>query len=513
MSAISPMQIAIHRLGNHGNNKRVWITNNTLKSVFSPGEKVKVSYDKESSKISIKPSNLLEGNHTISSRGNGTPIIDLKNKDVTETFNGIEKIEILYYKDEIVIRTAKVEKFKNIRANKNGLNTFELFCGAGTLSYFFKKAGFTVKGGLELNEEYLSLFHENNTNDEIFSINGNIEDIHTSYFPKDIDVVLAGIPCTTFSGSNVKLKTALKNKREGLPYDEEEIKKADSGEALTFYVLMAIKAMNPKTVVVEEVVEYSETSASILLRKILENMGFRISETVSTGSHTKRKRWCLVANMEKEIALTDLLQNDGKTIKDFLETPTAQREWKHKDDFAPSRLNERIGIRSCTPNDVMTNTFTTHGTRGTEPILQHPEKPDYYSEFTNREIANIHGLGSDFKIDERKSIGRQIVGQGVTNMFSEVAKRINSSENENISVEIVGTIDSYSSRYVTGNITDFAFTGIYNTSQEKLVSVNEELYGLGGDLEYDVLSFLDPTGSCCIDAKIVADGKIIKEIA
>ena len=139
-----------------------------------------------------------------------------------------------------------------------------MFCGGGTLSRFFEQAGFNIVGGLELDEEYLSLFHENNIGDKIYSINGRIEDIHSSYFPKNIDIVLSGIPCTTFSGSNVKLKTALKNKREGKPYDVEELRKADQGESLTFYVLMAIKAMNPRTVVVEEVVEYSESSASIM---------------------------------------------------------------------------------------------------------------------------------------------------------------------------------------------------------------------------------------------------------
>lgn len=427
MSAINPESISILRLGDHGDNKRVWIVNKTLQKTFGAGEKVKVAYDKANSQIKItKPNSFLESNHTISSRGNGTPVLDLKNKNIAEVFGNIEKIEVLYYKDQIIIKVAKTEHFKAKRAEKTGLDTFELFCGAGTLTRFFKKAGFNIVGGLELNEEYLALFHANNPGEKIYSINGRIEDIHSSYFPKNVDVVLSGIPCTTFSGSNVKLRAALKNKREGKPYDEDEIKKADQGESLTFYVLMAIKAMNPRTVVIEEVVEYSESSASIMLRSVLEHMGYNITETVSSGFHTKRQRWCLVANMGEAVELSNLVYDDGKTIGNFLETSTEEREWKHKNDFAPSRLNEAIGIRSVTPNDRMSNTFTTHGTRGTEPILQHPENPMLYSEFTNREIANIHGLDKDFIIDERKSIGRQIVGQGVTDMFAVVADRISS---------------------------------------------------------------------------------------
>lgn len=422
---IMPKAVAILRLGDHGQNKRIWIVNKTLQRTFSAGERVKVNYDKVKKQVMVtKAQSILEGNHTISSRPNGTPILDLKNKNISDTLGDIEKVEVLYFGDQIIIKVAKVEHFKAKRAEKLGVNTFELFCGGGTLSRFFEQAGFNIVGGLELDEEYLSLFHENNIGDKIYSINGRIEDIHSSYFPKNIDVVLSGIPCTTFSGSNVKLKTALKNKREGKPYDVEELRKADQGESLTFYVLMAIKAMNPRTVVVEEVVEYSESSASIMLRSVLEHMGYNITETVSSGFHTKRQRWCLVANMGSSVELNELVYDDGKTIESFLETSVEEREWKHKDEFAPSRLNESIGIRSVRPNDKMVNTFTTHGTRGTEPILQHPQNPDLYSEFSNREIANIHGLDKNFFIDERKSIGRQIIGQGVTDMFSVVARRI-----------------------------------------------------------------------------------------
>lgn len=417
--------VSVLRLGEHGENKRVWITNKKLQSVFVPGEKVSVHYCKDNKLIHIKKAEIFGGNHTISKRGNGTPIIDLKNKKIEETFGpDVKKIEVLYLENEIVIKIARAEHFKNRRAKKKGLTTFELFCGAGTLSHFFKKAGFDIKGGLELNEDYLALFNTNNSDEEIYSISGRLEDVHTSYFPKDIDVVLSGIPCTNYSSSNVKLKTAQKAKREGREYDIEQVAKEYEAEALTFYVLMAIKAMNPRTVVVEEVTEYASSPASMVLRMVLKNMDYKISETVGEGRHTKRKRWVLVANMGKKIDLGDLHVDDRKTIADFLETPVENREWRTKEEFAPSRLKESIGIRYCLPTDKKCNTFTTHSTRSTEPILKKSEDEALYSEFTNREIANIHGIDSNFELDSRKSITRQILGQGVTDQFAEVAQRI-----------------------------------------------------------------------------------------
>lgn len=421
---IKPKGVSVLRLGDHGTNKRIWVVNQQLKKVFAPGEKVNVNYNKKEKTITVEKVDLLGGTHTISSRGNGTPVLDIKNQEVASTLGkDIEKIEVLYYEEQIVIKVSKTEKFKAQRANKTGLSTFELFAGAGTLTHFFKEAGFDIKGGLELNEEYLALFHENNDGDEIYSIGGRLEDIHTSYFPKDISVLLSGIPCTTYSGSNMKMKAAQKAMREGKEYDKAEIEKSYQAEALTFYVLTAIRAMNVPTVCIEEVEEYASSPASMMLRTVLGQMGYHITETVASGSNTKRKRWVLIANMEEAIDLSDLMQESRRTIKDCLEIPVEEREWKPKEEFAPSRLNEKIGIRSCKPSDVKSNTFTTNSTRGTEPILE-CEEGGLYSEFTNREIANIHGLSSEFILDPRKSISRQILGQGVTDQFVAVAYRI-----------------------------------------------------------------------------------------
>lgn len=489
--------VSVLRLGDHGENKRIWIVNKTLQQTFVAGEKVNVGYNKEAKEIRITKGGLL-GTNTVSSRQNGTPIIDLKGQKVGDTLGDVERVEVLYFKDEIVIKVARLDHFKQKREAKTGLNTFELFCGAGTLSHQFKKAGFNIKGGLELDEDYLALFHENNPGEDIYSINARIEDLHTSYLPKDIDILLSGIPCTTFSGSNVKLKTALKNRREGKPYDAEEIKKADQGESLTFYVLTAIRAMNPRVCVIEEVVEYSESSASIMLRTILEHMGYSITETVSSGLHTKRQRWCLVANMGEAVSLENLLPGDGKTIGDMLETSVEDREWKPKEGFAPSRLNEAIGIRSCTPDDVMRNTFTTHSTRGTEPILKHPTE-ELYSEFTNREIANIHGLGKDFILTGKKTTDRQILGQGVTDAFYHVAQRI---KGEGVlQANFMVYVDTFSSRVLVNNR-----HRVYSTTCT-IDPVAKKVFGVSREELDEVMVDIDPTGTASFDMYIEVNGR------
>ena len=423
--------ISVLRLGEHNGNKRVWITNKKLQTVFQAGEMANVSFLNKHIIIGKKPASAESKTIKISKRGNNTPIIDIKNKQVRETFGNIERVEVIYFADKIVIKIAKTEAKLQERKNKTGLKTFELFSGAGTLSSFFKKAGFDVKGSLELDNDYLAMFHSNFEDEEIYSISGRLEDVDESYYPKNIDVLLSGIPCTTYSQGNKKLKEAQKAKRENKGYDINEIKKEYEAEALTYHVLKAIEKMNPKTVVVEEVVQYSESPASMMLRTILEQQKYEITETIATGTNTKRKRWVLVANMGKKISLDNLLDEveKNKSIEDLLDVPLESRDWKKAIDIPRIAKNvmpdkKSVGIRSVIPSDKMTNTFTKSSTRATEPILQKAEGVDLYSEFTNKEIARIHGLPESFKIDSRKTKAREVIGQGVTNMFEAVAMRI-----------------------------------------------------------------------------------------
>jgi len=507
--------LALGKIGKEKENRKVYITNKKLQQTFPVGEKVKINYDTAKQQIIVDKADFMTGNHTISKKGNGTPVLDIKGKDVVNTFGpDVEKIEVLFFEDQIVIKVSKTEKFKAQRTNKKGLNTFELFCGGGTLSHFFKRAGFNIKGGLELNQDYLAMFHENNPGEEIYSINGRLEDIHTSYYPKDIDLALLGIPCLTFSTANVALQKALKNKKEGKPYDEKEIQKAAYGESLTFYALTAIRAMNPKTIVVEEVVPYASTSSAYMLRTVLAQMGYKITETISSGSNTKRPRWVLVANMESEINLDNLVDTTAQTIADCLELSVDERDWFTKEEFPPSRLNEKIGIRSCTPNDHLCNTITTNDRRGTEPILKHPTK-ELYSRFTNREVANIHGIDKSFKLDDRKIIGREILGQGVSDMFLTVAQRIKDSEKKDATISLI--INTEISDKLVSGLTPVTYPCKVDTKTNQVEVHMERIIAKN---DYEFLSELDPTGTAMFDniniemdgisSKIEMDGASIR---
>lgn len=151
---------------------------------------------------------------------------------------------------------------------------------------------------------------------------------------KNVDIALIGIPCVPYTKANINLTKALINYENGIATEKEMklVRQKEDAETMTFFVLEAIRAMNVNTVIIEEVVEYSKTEACQWLRVMLKKFGYHISETIATGSHSKRKRWALVANMNKKINLENLIPNSNKTIEDLLETPIDKREWKTIDE-------------------------------------------------------------------------------------------------------------------------------------------------------------------------------------
>jgi len=407
--------------------KRFWEESADFSRNFNPGDTVNYFYDMEKKVFIIEKTEVL-GTHTVSSRANGKPIIDIKNKRLTELFENVEKVEILYYPNKLIVKVANAETRKNQRSAKTSFKTYELFCGGGTLTDMFKQAGFEPIGGLEIEDKYLYSFEQNHRTKDTYTISASIEDILPEVYPKDIDVALVGIPCTNYSKANKQLQEALNRKRKGIATieDEQELEKVYTSEALTYYVLEAIRAMNVRTVVVEEVVEYSTSPASFMLRTVLKQMGYQLSETISTGTQSKRKRWCLIANMNSKIDLSNVLPSNKRTVESILEIPINKRDWKPASEHPRiKRASEKdsIGIRSVLPSDTMINTFTTHWTRSTEPILKHPTQ-ELYSEFTNNEIKRNHAVSDNYILPEKKTIARQVLGQGVTDMFYYIAKRI-----------------------------------------------------------------------------------------
>lgn len=414
--------------------KGLWINNLSLKRSLEVGDVVNTIYDYENKVLIVEKTDIL-GSHTISYRKSNPniPILDIKNNSLGDLFRGVDKVEIQFFENKIIVKVAHIEELKNERFNKKTFKTFELFCGGGTLSEQFKYAGFIPVGGLEYQENCLKIFEHNHKTSKM-TILSDIRDMVASDYPNDVDVLLCGIPCTNFTPANKAMLEASARAKKGLATNEDYklLEERNQAEFLVFYVLEAIRKMNVRTVVVEEVEAFFQTNAADLLRGILRHMGYEISETFAMGSHTKRKRGCLIANAGNKVNLHNLVPSSSKSILDVIGKTVDEIDWRPVEEIQRllgASQKDTIGIRYSLTTDTMVNTITCHATRHTEPCLKHPEK-DLYYEFTNEDIKKIHGL-KDYKLSGVKTWDRYVLGNGVTDMFYYLAERIKQTNSLN----------------------------------------------------------------------------------
>lgn len=416
-------KIYSHRLGEHRGNKRLWLESKRFESTgFSAGAPIRVTIKKEF--MEIVP--VEEGERSISSRRN-KPVLDINNKMLSEAFKGVERVKVVVKADSIQVVPLKEEK-EQLRAlakkNKSSYTYFELFAGGGTLHSAFSEH-FKSVGGLELEDKYLETsFEPNNPND--FTYCTSIEEADFSLIPKSVDVLLAGIPCTDYSLSGISKKGKEKSYESGV-----------SGH-LTFYVLEAIKTIRPVSVVIEEVPNYGASFSAAMLRSVLRDMGYNITETIldgeQLGAMSRRKRFCMVASMTE--GFTFALQPDlpMMTVADILEVSLEEREWMDENDATIATMLRRVkeheekgngfkmGAVSLSDTCVPTITRGYFKRRLTDPILRVGNK---FSMFTKRELARLNGLSEDFILPDAKTTAGEVIGQGVLPVvFKKVASSL-----------------------------------------------------------------------------------------
>lgn len=444
---IKPLRTFTHT--KTGKAKRgLWINNLTLKRTFEAGEAIRVIYDEEN-KIVVIQKATKDATNRISYRKNDEqrkPILDIKNNTIDRMFEGIRNVEIQFFKDKIIVQMAYTDEQRIKRENKSDFLQFDLFSGGGTASSHLSKSGWRVAGGVDTNEQYISMFEENHKGCK-YTILGSVNDISPRDYPRNMMLVNVGFPCLPYSGSNLRVQKALANKKEGKETEDDlkYIKNREDSDHMAYFVVEALRTMNPKFILLEQVPEFIDSNAYSLIKAVLTGMGYELSEIVSESSHTKRPRLAMVFSSVGKVNLDNLFEDDNKTIEDFLETPVHLRDWKPKEDIPRilgASKKKNVGIRAVRPTDKKAHTFTTHSTRHTECslVIEGKDGTPLYSEFTNQEIANLHML-PDYKLseevyktsktikklkgkDNNESLDRQILGQGCADQFYFIGKRI-----------------------------------------------------------------------------------------
>lgn len=364
------------------------------------------------------------------------PLIEVRDAVISELFKVGTKLRVAIQKGRIVISLShiamrvqeRVSRFLDKLKNGNPLHVVSLFHGGGCLDKALhegmqrSKLASYIKIGVEQDGEYLDSSLRNNPElwrDDSIAINADIRDVNVmgQGIPQ-ADLLCGGVPCTGASKSG-----AAKNR---LNCAEEH----ETAGTLFFDFLEWVKVTNPAIVLLENVVEYAKSTGMTVIRSVLTNLGYQLSETVldgpSLGSLEKRKRLCMVATTPGVCGPVDFEQlvpvrQKEEKLSDILETvPVDSDLWKSYDYLADKELRDKANGKGFA-RQLLTGEEDGCGTvgrgyakaRSTEPFVVAPHNPRLSRLFTVSEHAAVKTTPMDLVRGLSATTAHEVLGQSV----------------------------------------------------------------------------------------------------
>lgn len=382
---------------------------------FTAGQKITIKYIKDKITVILD----VEGVRQITSR-HGRQVLDIKSKDIQKAFNDISLVKIIVGSSSIEITPLKeaLEQKRardKIQTDKDSYDVVDMFCSGGTLAKcFYDNKKFNILAGIDYDDKKLANYQANFPDAEIWC--GDISNVDWDRY-KDAEIVDLTPSCRPFTEIN---KTGKKN---------EHAKEGDN----TAHALIGIEKIRPAVILLEEVPAYQNSYSYLILKNVLQKMGYCIAEKILNakdfGSLSYRKRFCMVASIKEGFSFLPIKPFSAKTVKDILEIPYEEREWKQLSkheawektqvgkgrNFKMDLIDENsISVRHPTTRyyDRQTSSF----------LINKNGRKDF---LTPRELARVADLPDDFILPENKKDAVAIIGDGVVySVFSYVVECI-----------------------------------------------------------------------------------------
>jgi len=224
------------------------------------------------------------------------------------------------------------------------MKLISLFTGCGGLDLGFKKAGFTIPIANEFDQNVWATFETNNPKTNL--IRGDIRNLDESVFPKNVDGIIGGPPCQSWSEAG-KLR-GIKDARGQLFYEYIRI----------------LKAVKPKFFLAENVSgmlanRHSEAVKNII--SMFEECGYNVTLNVANakdyGVAQERKRVFYIG-FRKDLKINfsfpkgSTIDNDKKlTLKDVI--------WDLRNTAVPSTENNHRNIYALNNHEYFTGGFSS----------------------------------------------------------------------------------------------------------------------------------------------------------
>jgi DNA (cytosine-5)-methyltransferase 1 len=364
------------------------------------------------------------------------PLIEVRDSIIAELFNIGTKLRVSIQNGRIVISLShiaqrvqeRVNRFLNKLKTGEPLSVISLFHGGGVLDSAvhqgFKQSGLAsyVRVAVEMEGEYLDVSLKNNRElwrEDSIAINGDVREINIlgNGVPQ-AELLWAGVPCTGASKAG-----AAKN---GLSCAEEH----SSAGTLFFDFLEWVKVTNPVIVLLENVVEYASTAAMTVIRSVLVNLGYQLSETVlygpSFGSLEKRKRLCMVATTPGVCGpidfdqLVPVRQKEAKMADVLEEVPAHSEMWRTFNYLALKAVRDKNAgkgfARQLLKGDEDGCGVIGRGyakARSTEPFIISPFDPTLSRLMTPAEHARVKTIPESLIRGLSATSAHEVLGQSV----------------------------------------------------------------------------------------------------
>ncbi len=324
------------------------------------------------------------------------------------------------------------------------MKVISLFSGCGGLDLGFERAGFDIPIANEFDKTIWSTFEINHPQTKL--IKGDIRNIQESEFPQDVDGIIGGPPCQSWSEAG-----ALRG------IDDDRGK-------LFFEYIRVLKAVKPKFFLAENVSGMLSNRHSEAVQNILamfDEAGYDVTLNLVNakdyGVAQERKRVFYIGfrkdlnidfhfpegstkSDEKKITLRDI-------IWDLQETAVPAAEKNHKNSEAINNNEYFVGAYSTifmSRNRVKAWDEQGYTVQASGRQCQlHPQAPkmikveknkcefvegkeELYRRMTVREVARVQGFPDSFKfIYDKVDTGYKMIGNAVpVNLAYEIASAI-----------------------------------------------------------------------------------------
>ncbi|MDN5872934.1 MAG: DNA cytosine methyltransferase [Sinobacteraceae bacterium] len=425
-------------LGQHRGHKRLWLEGQKLvREGYAVGTPYSVEFKTDRMVITAHEADDKTGQYRVSRRrrnGHTSPIIDIEAREMATLFDGIEKLRVAIHAGRIVVTAhhqqqrvnQRIDRLVNRLSSHKPLSVCSLFHGGGVLDkaihHGMMRVGVKTRIGVavEMEPKYLDASLRNNPelwDEASVAIESRIQDVALGKSPPPVDILVGGIPCTGASKSGRS-----KNK---LAFAESH---SEAG-AMFFQFLQFVQVLNPSVVIIENVPEYQNTASMVVIRSVLDTLGYDIQECILEGNAfgvlERRKRLCAVALSKgmKGFVLDRVMpvKNKEAHMADILDPVTLDSSrWKAFDYLAAKQERDAAAGKGFT-RQLLTGAEEGCGTigkgyakcRSTEPFIVHPQDPGKSRILTPAEHCRVKGIPASVTDGLSETTAHEILGQSV----------------------------------------------------------------------------------------------------